>query len=168
MIERKSIKYLLALIFIISIFGMILYPIFDLIIYKFITHVEFSYSISKYIVEPIIVGFFMGMVFWIADVKRLSKKRIILTYKISAGIPFKWEFEIKDESIVKFVKQYQIKKKIKKNICGGPIYTNYVFEGLKEGKTEIIFKFLRIDDNSIESKEVTKVLVDEKNNISIV
>ena len=81
MIERKSIKYLLALIFTISIFGMILYPIFDLIIYKFITHVEFSYSISKYIVEPIIVGFFMGMVFWIADVKRLSKKRIILTYK---------------------------------------------------------------------------------------
>ena len=168
MIERGSIKYLLALIFTISIFGMILYPIFDLIIYKFITHVEFSYSISKYIVEPIIVGFFMGMVFWIADVKRLSKKRIILTYKISAGIPFKWDFEIKDESIVKFVKQYQVKKKTKKNICGGPIYTNYVFEGLKEGKTEIIFKFIRIDDNSIESKEVTKVLVDEKNNISIV
>ena len=114
MIERGSIKYLIALIFVISIFGMILYPIYDLIIFKLITHVEFSYSISKYIVEPIIVGFFMGMVFWIADVKRLSKKRIILTYKISAGIPFKWEFEIKDESIVKFVKQYQIKKKIKK------------------------------------------------------
>ena len=53
-------------------------------------------------------------------------------------------------------------------MVGAKVSTNYVFEGLKEGKTEIIFKFIRIDDNSIESKEVTKVLVDEKNNISIV
>ena len=168
MIERGSIKYLFALIFVISLFGIILYPIYDLIIYKLITHSEFSYSIEKYIVEPLIVGFILGTVFYISDLKKLSKKRIILTYKISSGIPFKWEFEIKDKDIVTFVKSYQIKKKFNKKLCGGPIYTNYVFEGLKEGKTTITFKYVDIKDNSVVNKEVSNVIVDNKNNISIV
>ena len=168
MIERGSIKYLFALIFVISIFGIILYPLYDLIIFKLITHSNFSYSIEKYIVEPLIVGFILGTLFFISDLKKLSKKRIILTYKISGGIPFKWEFEIKDKDIVTFVKSHQIKKRFKKNLCGGPIYTNYVFEGLKEGKTTITFKYIDINDNKVVNKEITNVLVDNKNNISIV
>ena len=80
MIERGSIKYLFALIFVISIFGIILYPLYDLIIFKLITHSNFSYSIEKYIVEPLIVGFILGTLFFISDLKKLSKKRIILTY----------------------------------------------------------------------------------------
>ena len=36
--------------------------------------------------------------------KTSNPKQLELTYKINAGIPFKWEHEIEDDSIVKFVK----------------------------------------------------------------
>ena len=54
-IERGSIKHLILLIIAIAIFGMILYPIFDLIYYKFITHSEFVYNFHYiYIVSLIL------------------------------------------------------------------------------------------------------------------
>ena len=46
-IERGSIKHLILLIIAIAVFGMILYPIFDLIYYKFITNTEFVYNFHK-------------------------------------------------------------------------------------------------------------------------
>ena len=47
----------------IAIAGVILYPLFDLILCKFITNSEFIYSASQYITKLIAFGFIMGVVF---------------------------------------------------------------------------------------------------------
>ena len=97
-----------------------------------------------------------------------KNKYLILNYEISAGIPFKWEFEIEDESIVEFVEKKTLKSKSRKPLCGGPVYTDYKFRGLKEGETKIIFKFVSITNEYDESREEHKVRVDKDNNIYLV
>lgn len=71
----------------------------------------------------------------------MSKTSEII-YKVNAGIPFRWEYKIEDESIVKFVKKYVSRNDNIGAISGAPIYTNYVFEGLKKGQTKIYFNII--------------------------
>ena len=97
-----------------------------------------------------------------------SSKKLELTYKISAGIPFRWEYEIEDEDIVYFDKSYVIKDENKGGKVGAPIYTNYVFKGRKKGKTTITFKFVNFTTNTVESEEKHTVRVDKNNNISLI
>lgn len=104
----------------------------------------------------------------IVDSKNGSKE-IELTYKISAGIPYKWTFEIEDESIVKYVKSYVVQDDNKDGKVGAPVYTNYVFKGLKEGKTTVTFKMVRIDqDDEVDTIEKNTLKVDKNLNISLV
>ena len=70
-IEKGSISHLILLILFISLFGMILYPIFDLILCNLITKSEFVYSVHSYIAQPISFGVILGTVFWILDKKRI-------------------------------------------------------------------------------------------------
>ena len=110
----------------------------------------------------IIVGVFCG-------IKLANKpKQLELTYEKNAGIPFKWEFEIEDESIAKFVKSYVVKDENTNGKVGASVYTNYVFKGLKEGKTKITFKFVSITDEKVEKEETHTVKVDRNKNISLV
>lgn len=97
-----------------------------------------------------------------------SSKRLELTYKTNGGVPFKWEYEIEDRSIVKFVKSYQIYNDNKGSKAGGPIYTNYVFKGLKEGKTKITFKYVSITDGRVAETEEHIAKVDKDGNIALV
>lgn len=97
-----------------------------------------------------------------------SSKLLELTYKKSAGIPYNWKYEIEDENIVKYVKNYVIKNENTGGKVGAPIYTNYVFEGLREGVTTITFKLVHINENDIFKEEKTIVKVDKDLNISIV
>ena len=68
-IEKGSIKHLIISIITISITGIILYPIFDLVLCALITKAKFVYSVHNYIIQPIIFGVIMGTVFWISDKK---------------------------------------------------------------------------------------------------
>ena len=70
-IERGTIKYLIILIIAIAICEIVLYPIFDLILYKFITKSEFVYSYHKYIIQPILFATISGTTFWLIDKKRI-------------------------------------------------------------------------------------------------
>ena len=98
-----------------------------------------------------------------------SHKQLELTYEINAGIPFKWEFEIEDESIVEFKKSYVIRDDNKGGLLGGKIVTNYVFVGKKEGVTKVTFKYVNFtDDNYPTKEEVHKIKVDKDKNISLV
>lgn len=94
-------------------------------------------------------------------------KELELTYKTNGGVPYKWEYKIEDESIVQLVKTKDITSKKDKELLGGPIYTNYIFKGLKEGKTTITFKYINITDGSINKEEKVTVKVDRNNNISL-
>jgi len=69
-IENGSIKHLVVLIVAIAIFGMILKPLFDLVLCKFITHSEFLYSTHQYIVQPILFSCILGTTFWAVDKKQ--------------------------------------------------------------------------------------------------
>ena len=95
-------------------------------------------------------------------------KRIELTYKSNCGVPFKWEYTIEDPTIVEFVKSYELKNENKGAIVGAPIYTNYVFKGLKEGTTKVIFKYVSITDGHVAKEEVNTMQVDKNKNIAIV
>lgn len=67
--EKGSIKHLIVLIIAITLFGMILYPLFDIIYCKFITNNEFVYSVNGYLIKPLLFGIILGIVFWIIDRK---------------------------------------------------------------------------------------------------
>ena len=69
-IERGTIKYLVVLIISVAVFGMILYPLFDLIYYKVITNSEFVYSFNKHIIQPIIFAVVFGVTFWTIDKRK--------------------------------------------------------------------------------------------------
>lgn len=68
-IKRGTIKHLVILIIAISICGIILYPLFDLVFCKFITDSEFVYSVKSHIVQPITSAVIAGTLLWIVDKK---------------------------------------------------------------------------------------------------
>ena len=69
-IEKNSITYLILLIITISICGIILYPLFDLILCNFITNSKFTYSIQNHIIDQILFGVIFGIVSWVVDKKK--------------------------------------------------------------------------------------------------
>ena len=94
-------------------------------------------------------------------------KNLELTYKINAGIPFKWEYSIEDETVVKLKKSYITKNENKGAIVGAPIYTKYIFEGLKEGKTTITFKYINITNELPPKEEKYLIKVDKNKNVEL-
>lgn len=96
-------------------------------------------------------------------------KKVEVTIKITAGIPFKWVYEIEDENIIKYVKNYTLKDENVGGITGAPIYVNYVFEGINPGTTKVIFKYVSLENenDAIETKKFI-MKVDEQKNISLV
>ena len=61
---------------------------------------------NKYFYVIILVILIVSLFFVFKGIKTNNNKEIDFTYKLNAGIPFKWEYKISDEKIVKFVKQY--------------------------------------------------------------
>ena len=96
-----------------------------------------------------------------------KNKQLELTYTTNGGVPYKWEYEISDNSIIEFVKSYEIENQNKDGMVGAPISTNYVFKGLKKGKTTITFRYISIIDGSISKEEIVNVKVDKNKNISL-
>lgn len=94
-------------------------------------------------------------------------KTLNLTYKISAGIPFKWEYSIENESVVKLKKSYITKNENKGAKVGAPIYTKYIFEGLTEGKTTITFKYVNITNELPPKEEKYFIKVDKDKNVEL-
>lgn len=97
-----------------------------------------------------------------------TSKKLELTYNTNAGVPYKWEYEIEDPTIVKFYKKYEIENENKNELVGGKISTNYVFKGLRRGKTTITFKYIDIRTNKVEKEEKLNIRVDKFRNISLV
>ena len=95
-----------------------------------------------------------------------NSKTLEITVNTNGGVPYNWQYEIEDEEIVKYLKKYTVEED--KTLDGGPISINFVFEGLKEGKTTIKLKYVSVIDNSIEKEEIHHVKVDKLKNISLV
>ena len=98
-----------------------------------------------------------------------NPKELELTYKMSAGIPFKRIYEIEDESIVECVKSFISKDENTGGKVGAPVYTTYVFKGLKEGVTTVTFKVVNISDAQDVMSEVKNTIkVDKEGNIFLI
>lgn len=97
-----------------------------------------------------------------------GSKKLELTYKTNGGVPYKWEYKIEDESVVRCVETKDITSEDDNKLAGGPVYINYIFKGLKQGKTTITFKYVSIIDGSIEKEDKVTVKVDKFKNISLV
>lgn len=100
--------------------------------------------------------------------KLSGSKELELTYKSTGGFPYQWKYTIEDDSIVQFVGTKDITSEEDKKLDGGPVFTNYIFKGLKKGSTTISFKYVNINDGSIEKEEKVNVKVDKNKNISLV
>ena len=86
----------------------------------------------------------------------------------NGGVPYEWQYEIKDMDTVEFVKSYEIDNQNKNGLVGAPISINYVFKGLKEGKTTITFKYVSLSDGEIAQEKDFNIKVDNKKNISLI
>ncbi len=98
-----------------------------------------------------------------------DSKQIEFTYTMNAGIPYRWDYEIEDESIVSFVKSYVLEDNNKDGVVGASVSTNYVFKGLKEGVTNVTFKYVDLskEGTPVVKKEVHKLRVDKDLSIAL-
>ena len=110
------------------------------------------------------IGFIFGLTSYLLN--NNTSKNLELTYNTNGGVPYEWRYEIKDKNIVKFVKKYTINEE--KNVDGGRIDINYVFKGLKKGKTTITFKYVNTIDGKVKKEEKVIVKVDNHKNISLI
>ena len=94
-----------------------------------------------------------------------TPNEIEITRNETRGIPYKYEYEIEDESIVKLVKSYNLDKDDKRK--GGTDRINYVFTGLKKGTTKVIFKKIDLYSGEIATQETITFKVDARKNISL-
>ena len=102
------------------------------------------------------------------SIKKESSKKLELTYEINAGIPFKWEVVIEDESIVKLDRVYVLKDENTGGKVGASVYRNYVFKGLKKGTTTVTFKYVNFTTNESFEEHKHTMKVDDDLNISLV
>lgn len=119
---------------------------------------------KKYVVILLLVLFAVvgAIIYFGTDEGVTISNQIELTYTTNGGVPYEWQYEIEDESIVKFVKSYVIEDKNKDGLVGAPISTNYVFEGVKDGTTFVTFKYVSLVDGSVVRKERLKLKVKGK------
>lgn len=69
-VEKNSAKHLVVLIVAISIAGMVLWPLFDLIYSAIFTHSGFNYSVTEYIIKPVSFGVVLGLTLWFIGKKQ--------------------------------------------------------------------------------------------------
>lgn len=103
------------------------------------------------------------VIIFVLNNKNHSIAEIRLT--TNGGVPYKWEYVIEDDSIIK-CKEVKTESK-DPDADGGIIYQYYDFEGLKEGTTIIIFEYKDILDNSVKEIKKYNVSVDKHRKIKI-
>ena len=94
--------------------------------------------------------------------KTASNEIVVTT---NGGVPYVWEYEIKDQSIIKF--DNNTVKNLDPDSEGGRIEEHYTFKGLKKGTTTITFKYTDVRDNKAKETKEYKVTVDKDLNVTI-
>jgi len=113
-----------------------------------------------------VIGFALGLTSYLLNDNGSGSKELELTYHTNSGVPYEWRYEIEDKSIAKFVKKYTLNEE--KNVDSGKIDINYVFKGLKKGKTNITFKYVNVINGEVKKEEKITVKVDNHKNISLI
>ena len=53
-----------------AIMGMVIYPLFDFLLCKFITNSTFKYTVADHVIEPITFGFIFALVYSFVVIKK--------------------------------------------------------------------------------------------------
>lgn len=67
--ENNKILYCLVYSIMTAIIGLIVWPLLDLIVCKFITNSSFIYSVHQHIIQPVVFGIIMGIMFTFTNKK---------------------------------------------------------------------------------------------------
>lgn len=62
-LKKNKLLYIIVFGLIVGVVGMIIYPIFDLIICKFFTNTKFVWSVYNYIINPLEFGMVFSIVY---------------------------------------------------------------------------------------------------------
>ena len=64
---KESNKYIFVYGISFILAGIVLYPLFDVILCKFITHSEFVYSFYEHIIKPVSFGIIMTLILYVSE-----------------------------------------------------------------------------------------------------
>ncbi len=65
--NKESNNYIFVYGLSIALAGIVLYPLFDVILCKFITGSIFVYSVHDHIIQPVLFGLIMGMCLYVSE-----------------------------------------------------------------------------------------------------
>ena len=109
--------------------------------------------------------FVLGVILFILLMGNKEERSLEITTIIDTIDNYKCDVNIKDENIVKYVKNYSLNDK--ENLNDEKSHINFVFEGLNPGKTVITIKCLDTKSNQVLKEEIHKVMVNKKLETSI-
>lgn len=66
-LDSKSKEYAVIFGITIAVSGIVLYPLFDIVLCKFITNSEFIYSAHEHIIQPVLFGMIMGIMIYVLE-----------------------------------------------------------------------------------------------------
>lgn len=73
-IDHASVTYLIIQTMAIIVAAMIIWPLLDMIWCAVIERKEFVYTVRDFIVEPIIFGIIVGVVFWLFERRKIKRE----------------------------------------------------------------------------------------------
>lgn len=94
-----------------------------------------------------------------------ESRELEVTTIINAKENYRCEVFIEDESIVKYIGNYSLNEK--EHFNDGKSHVNFVFKGLKVGKTTICIKCINTVDDTILNEDTFNVMVNRRLETSI-
>ena len=96
------------------------------------------------------------------DSKPLDNEIVLNT---NGGVPYNWNYEISDSSIVIFDDLKSIDKD--PGVDGGVVELRYTFRGLREGKATIKFIYKSFVDNDVAEEKLYDVVVSKDLSVKV-
>lgn len=116
------------------------------------------------VLVPVILIIF-GVILVVSFAENKESRKLEVTTIINAKENYRCEVFIEDESIVKYIGNYSLNEK--EHFDDGKSHINFVFEGLKVGKTTICIKCINTEDDTILNEDTFNVMVNRKLETSI-
>lgn len=90
-----------------------------------------------------------------------------ITLETNGGVPYKWSYEIGDDSIIEYVGVES--KDLDPGMDGGRVEETYSFKALKKGETDVVFEYKDFTEEDGDVMETRKfhMVVDDKLDISV-
>lgn len=94
-----------------------------------------------------------------------NKQSNTVEISVTKDNDYSWSYEIENNSILEFVRKYQIEKRVIQNNIVGKVkdetIERYIFKATQPGTTKVILKYKNIN-NQTEKENVYNITVDKK------